>query len=83
MAKNNFKGREAKLAVVAARFTDDELCEIEAALLRAGQAARKRGGMNYAKSDLVRAALLDFARFVNGKGTKHLDDVLAVLEGVM
>ena len=83
MARNNFKGRDAKLAVVAARFTDDELREVERAVLRTGQQARKRGGRNYAKSDLVRAALLDFARWVNAKGTGHLDDVLAVLEEAM
>jgi hypothetical protein len=79
----SYKGRDAKVAVIAARFTDDEAAELDRAVVKASLAARKRGGTNYAKGDLVRAGVLDLARWINAKGDKHMDDVLAVLEEAM
>lgn len=76
-----YKGRNAKLGVLAARITDDELREVEAAALKLSKRARERGGTPYVRSDLVRGAVLDFARWVNDiRSPAKLDEAIDVLE---
>lgn len=83
-AHPNYKGRNAKLGVLAARITDDELREVEAAALKLSKRARERGGVPYVRSDLVRGAVLDFARWVNDiKSPAKLDEAIEVLEDAL
>lgn len=76
-----YKGRNAKLAVIGFRLTDYELDEIAASIAKANKAARKLGAkVGYVRSDMVRAAVLDFARWINEPGEQHMAKVIEILE---